>query len=276
MVCNNCPPWANDTGHKTPDCITVNKPFKIKFSDCIHVCHTSVPALITIQVNNPKFIGVIANRTASYTQHYHPMIFHGLCGLFLPGVRPWLAGNGRRRRELGMKKTSSGGKYTEGCVKVVRQGKGVSQKKIRVGLFDRCAGSTRAKDSDTIAKNFFSSGVLYAWEIVTAIHVVLLTPCTLLSGYECLRHHTEYILTAALYTDMGMGEWWDDIVHVMQSWSMRRGIHWPRHAPTALPPRKNPGTHWKEGWVGIKTVLDVLEERKTSCSYRLRSRWKWN
>lgn len=26
-----------------------------------------------------------------------------------------------------MKKTGSGGEYTEGCVKVVRQGKGVSQ-----------------------------------------------------------------------------------------------------------------------------------------------------
>jgi hypothetical protein len=146
-------------------------------------------------------------------------------------------------------------------------------KKIRVGLLDRCAGSTRAKDSDSTAKNSFASRVLYAWKMARAIHIVTLIPCGLVSGYEYLRH-TEYILTGALHTDMGMGEGKDVTVHAMPSCRMCTGIpptHWPRQAPTALPPPKNPGTHWTENWVGPKTSLDVLEKGKISCPYRLRS-----
>jgi hypothetical protein len=34
------------------------------------------------------------------------------------------------------------------------------------------------------------------------------------------------------------------------------------HAPAALPPGKNPGTHQIGGWVGPRAGLDVLGEEK--------------
>jgi hypothetical protein len=34
------------------------------------------------------------------------------------------------------------------------------------------------------------------------------------------------------------------------------------YATAALSPGKNPGTHWLEDWMGPKTGLDVLGERK--------------
>jgi hypothetical protein len=39
------------------------------------------------------------------------------------------------------------------------------------------------------------------------------------------------------------------------------------HAPAALPPAENPGTHWGEGCVGLRARLDDLEERKASLPY---------
>ena len=36
------------------------------------------------------------------------------------------------------------------------------------------------------------------------------------------------------------------------------------NAPVALPPCKNPGTHWKRGWVDPRTHIYVLEKRKKS------------
>jgi hypothetical protein len=36
------------------------------------------------------------------------------------------------------------------------------------------------------------------------------------------------------------------------------GVSGQRHAPAALYPRgKDPGTHWAEGWVGLKVGLDT-------------------
>jgi hypothetical protein len=33
------------------------------------------------------------------------------------------------------------------------------------------------------------------------------------------------------------------------------------HAPTALPPgREPPGTHWRGGWVGLRAYLDYIEK----------------
>jgi len=114
------------------------------------------------------------------------------------------------------------------------------RKKIRVGLLDRCAGSTRAKDSDSTAKNSFASRVLYAWKMATAIHIVTLTPCRLVSGYEYLRR-TEHILTEAPYTDMGIGEGKDVTVHAMPSCRMYTGIYLPLtdlDTPRQLYPRE--------------------------------------
>jgi hypothetical protein len=34
------------------------------------------------------------------------------------------------------------------------------------------------------------------------------------------------------------------------------GVGCQRHAPTALPPGKRPGTHCIEGWVGLRQGLD--------------------
>ena len=34
------------------------------------------------------------------------------------------------------------------------------------------------------------------------------------------------------------------------------------HDPAALPPGKNPNTHWVAGWVGPRTYVDVLENKK--------------
>jgi hypothetical protein len=34
------------------------------------------------------------------------------------------------------------------------------------------------------------------------------------------------------------------------------------HAPSALPPRKAPGTHWIGGWVGPRADLDAVGKRK--------------
>ena len=41
------------------------------------------------------------------------------------------------------------------------------------------------------------------------------------------------------------------------------------HAPAALSPRKNPGTHWIEGWVGIKQSMNVKHMRRRfgNCKY---------
>ena len=35
-----------------------------------------------------------------------------------------------------------------------------------------------------------------------------------------------------------------------------RGVGVQRHAPTALPPEENPGTHITEGWVDSNAGLD--------------------
>jgi len=34
------------------------------------------------------------------------------------------------------------------------------------------------------------------------------------------------------------------------------------HAPTILIPRKDPGTHWIEGWMGPRAHLDLIEKIK--------------
>jgi hypothetical protein len=34
------------------------------------------------------------------------------------------------------------------------------------------------------------------------------------------------------------------------------------HAPAALPPGKDPGPHWRGGWVSPRAVLDAVVERK--------------
>jgi hypothetical protein len=35
------------------------------------------------------------------------------------------------------------------------------------------------------------------------------------------------------------------------------------HAPAALSPRERaPGTHWIEGWVGPRAILDTMAKRK--------------
>lgn len=36
------------------------------------------------------------------------------------------------------------------------------------------------------------------------------------------------------------------------------------HAPTALPPAKNSGTHWKGCWIGPRTFLEVLKKSEVS------------
>jgi hypothetical protein len=35
------------------------------------------------------------------------------------------------------------------------------------------------------------------------------------------------------------------------------------NTPAALPPVKNPNTHWVAGWVGPTTYVDVLENKKS-------------
>jgi hypothetical protein len=34
------------------------------------------------------------------------------------------------------------------------------------------------------------------------------------------------------------------------------------HAPAALPPERDPGTHWIGGWVGPRAVLDAVVKKK--------------
>jgi hypothetical protein len=41
-----------------------------------------------------------------------------------------------------------------------------------------------------------------------------------------------------------------------------RGQH---HAPVALPPGRNPGTHWSGRCVGLGVVVDVYGVEKISC-----------
>jgi len=41
------------------------------------------------------------------------------------------------------------------------------------------------------------------------------------------------------------------------------------HAPAALFPGKNSGTHWVEVLKGPRTGLDVLEKINISCPYRV-------
>jgi hypothetical protein len=36
------------------------------------------------------------------------------------------------------------------------------------------------------------------------------------------------------------------------------------HDPAALLSGKNPNTHWVAGWVGPRTYVDVLEDKKVS------------
>jgi hypothetical protein len=44
-------------------------------------------------------------------------------------------------------------------------------------------------------------------------------------------------------------------------WMYRSTFSWPRHAPTASPPWKSPGTHWIGGWVDPRAGLDDMEKR---------------
>jgi hypothetical protein len=47
------------------------------------------------------------------------------------------------------------------------------------------------------------------------------------------------------------------------------GVSGQLHAPTALPPGKEPaGTHWIGGWVGPRAVLDVVVKRKIPSPHR--------
>jgi hypothetical protein len=47
------------------------------------------------------------------------------------------------------------------------------------------------------------------------------------------------------------------------------GVSGQRHAPAALyPRRKDPGTHWIGGWVGLRAGLDAGARRKILCPCR--------
>jgi hypothetical protein len=59
------------------------------------------------------------------------------------------------------------------------------------------------------------------------------------------------------------------------------------HAPAALPPGKEPGTHWIGGWVGPRAVLNTVVKRKipgprresnprTPVVQPVAQRYKWN
>jgi hypothetical protein len=173
-----------------------------------------------------------------------------------------------------MKKTNSGGKYTEGCIKVVRQGKGVSREENQ-GLVLRSMALAAAQGQKILTAlptipSHFEHSMHEDGEREFILRPSTLTPYSLVGGYGHFRHVTASILTAALYTNMEMGKHKDFTVHAVKVY--KRGKRYTSHSFTSTrPDRFTPATEpqypLNRNRVGSKAGMDVLVKVKVKQSH---------